>query len=476
MCNTKKDSSPKYNIDEIKQQFRSVIESSQRIYNPNLDKLFEDWEKNKKYYIDCFDGELIYQYPIKIKATLSNDNKEYQVLSFAERIGRTYENIQLEDFIVKNKEGFFNNEVIYNFSSSKGNIQKGTKLIKAFKYFEEDENTLRRIQDDASQLIQSDKLEGYLCVSVHPLDYLSSSENAHNWRSCHALDGEHRSGNLSYMADPSTVVCYLKAEDEKPFGHFNFPWNSKKWRMLLHFSDDKQLVFAGRQYPSSSEDLLKKVHELFLSEIFYEGYSSYFCCNWTNWFDGVFNTVKSNSSDDIRYLDNSYIPLEGELYKMRDVVNDYINDKGYYLHFCDVIHSSYYKPLFSTCCNKPDFNIFGNKAPSKVNIGHDVKCLNCGEEPIYNGETMMCLDCELKYGETENDDIFVCECCQSRHYIVDSHMVVDTYGDVVYICPDCFETEVFYCERCGQYYYNEEKKYDREHDCYLCSECYSYVN
>ena len=64
-----------------------------------------------------------------------------------------------------------------------------------------------------------------------------------------------------------------------------------------------------------------------------------------------FNTVKSNSSDDIRYLDNSYIPLEGELYKMCDVVNDYINDKGYYLHFCDVIRSSYYKPLFSTCCN-----------------------------------------------------------------------------------------------------------------------------
>ena len=28
-------------------------------------------------------------------------------------------------------------------------------------------------------------------------DYLSLSENAFNWRSCHALDGEYRAGNLS---------------------------------------------------------------------------------------------------------------------------------------------------------------------------------------------------------------------------------------------------------------------------------------
>lgn len=470
MCNDKKDSNPKYNIDEIKQQFRSVIESSQRIYNPNLDQLFKDWEENKKYYINCFGGELIYQYPHKIKATLSSDNKDYQVLAFAERIGNTYNNIQLEDFIVKNKEGFFNNEVIDNFSSSKGNIQKGTKLIKAFKYFEEDENTLRRIQDDASQLIQSDKLEGYLCVSVHPLDYLSSSENAHNWRSCHALDGEHRSGNLSYMADPSTVICYLKAEDEKPFGYFDFPWNSKKWRMLLHFSDDKQLVFAGRQYPSSSDDLLQKVHELFLSEIFFDNYNSYFCHNWTEWFDGVFNSVKSNISDDVRYLDYSYIPLNRELHKMSDIVKDYINDKGYYLHFCDVIRSSYYKPLFSVCCTGSNF--FGKNPLPKVEVGHEVKCLNCGEKPIYNGETVMCLDCELKYGETENDDIFVCDCCQSRHYIEDPYTVIDTYGDLVCVCADCFDTEVFKCDRCGQYHYNEERKYDRENDCYLCAECY----
>ena len=33
----------------------------------------------------------------------------------------------------------------------------------------------------------------------------------------------------------------------------NFPedvkWNNKKWRMWLHFSDNQDMIFAGRQYP-----------------------------------------------------------------------------------------------------------------------------------------------------------------------------------------------------------------------------------
>ena len=90
---------------------------------------------------------------------------------------------------------------------------------------------------------------------VHPLDFLSTSENTHNWRSCHALDGEYRSGNLSHMVDHSTVICYLKSGREEKLP--NFPpdvlWNSKKWRVLFYMADRWDMVFAGRQYPFSTE-------------------------------------------------------------------------------------------------------------------------------------------------------------------------------------------------------------------------------
>ena len=72
---------------------------------------------------------------------------------------------------------------------------KGMKLVRAFKYFEKNKIVLEEIQNLASRYLQEDKVKGTLCFSVHPLDFLSLSENTYNWRSCHSLDGEYRAGN-----------------------------------------------------------------------------------------------------------------------------------------------------------------------------------------------------------------------------------------------------------------------------------------
>ena len=47
-------------------------------------------------------------------------------------------------------------------------------------------------------ILQDVKVSGDLVLSVHPLDYLSISDNNHNWYSCHSLDGEYGAGNLGY--------------------------------------------------------------------------------------------------------------------------------------------------------------------------------------------------------------------------------------------------------------------------------------
>ena len=53
------------------------------------------------------------------------------------------------------------------------------------------------------------------------------------------------------MLDKATVVCYLKSDTDTKLPHFppEVPWNSKKWRVLIYLSEDKKMVFAGRQYP-----------------------------------------------------------------------------------------------------------------------------------------------------------------------------------------------------------------------------------
>ena len=130
-------------------------------------------------------------------------------------------------------------------------VPEGAKIIKSFKHFEGNKRKLEEMQTAASRVIQADKIEGYIYFSVHPLDFLSLSENAHNWRSCHALDGEYRSGNLNYMVDSSTIVCYVKSKEDTILPRFpeDVPWNNKKWRVLLFLSDDGYSMMAGRQYP-----------------------------------------------------------------------------------------------------------------------------------------------------------------------------------------------------------------------------------
>ena len=94
---------------------------------------------------------------------------------------------------------------------------------------------LEWIIQELSRLIQENTISGRLCLSVHPLDFLSLSENQHKWRSCHALDGEYRGGNLSYMCDEVTVITYLKSKEDTILPHFpsDVPWNNKSYSIQI---------------------------------------------------------------------------------------------------------------------------------------------------------------------------------------------------------------------------------------------------
>lgn len=153
-------------------------------------------------------------------------------------------------------------------------------------------------------------MTGKLCISIHPLDFLSSSENNYNWRSCHSLDGDFAVGNLSYLQDGCTAICYLKGADNVKLPNFpaTVPWNDKKWRMLVHISKNKDFIFAGRQYPFFSEDALNKVKTLLLDKVFPDQKFE------EKWSDMVITDLQK---DDIDYpLDDTYYYVNGGLYPL----------------------------------------------------------------------------------------------------------------------------------------------------------------
>ena len=193
---------------EIQKQFNKVIYHSQGIPNPLTDELFERWAVAKEYFITKFGG-LIWESPTMVTFPLDAKDRDNKVRQFVDNtVLYRYNNYELARFVQYEQDGFFDNVVSIEYRTEAGTvIPKGMKLVKAFKYFEKDEQILDAIQTAASILIQENKIEGKLCISVHPLDFISCSENQYNWHSCHALDGEYRAGNLSYMVDKTTVIC-----------------------------------------------------------------------------------------------------------------------------------------------------------------------------------------------------------------------------------------------------------------------------
>lgn len=448
-------------MKRIREDFDKVISYSQGISNPKTEELFDRWLEAKRDFIEAMDGRLIYTIPHKVSFELSHKEKMNRVNEFIESVSMTWRNNELACFIDENKDGFFSNVVVESFTApSGGKIPKGMKLVKAFKYFEDDRITLEEIQNRASMIIQEDKIEGHLCFSVHPLDFLSTSENTYNWRSCHALDGEYRCGNLSYMMDKSTVVVYLRSDKEEN-ALPNFPpevkWNSKKWRMLLFMSDSWNAMFAGRQYPFFSETALDAV-------LYHASEAFRFSGEWSNWHNDEFRNFKFAGDDEGRdemWLRNVYIPMKDKLYLKNELIEDCENP----MHFNDLLKSSCYVPYY--CWQKRSW---GYNNEIHFTIGGEIPCLRCGEHPVAQTDDMLCQDCELEYGSSEDEMYTTCSCC-GRRILDDDSYYVESSGEN--ICEYCADRECRECDNCGELYWNNEISYDKKNHDYRCEHCHS---
>lgn len=448
-------------MNDIQEQFNKVITHSQGIEDPQTNKLFNQWEINKEHFIKAFGG-LIYTHSDKVQFELDKKAKEDRIISLKEYfIDKGY--WELSQFLMKEKDGFYDNKVVEEYKTKEGKIiPKNMKLVKAFKFFvEHDPILLDEFQTRASAIIQENKIEGYLCFSVHPLDFLSSSENTHNWRSCHSLDGAYRAGNLSYMADESTFVCYLRSEEDVILPHFppEVKWNNKKWRMLIHMNKEHSLMYAGRQYPFNSSVALNLINCI-INELFPISYG-----RWTNWQDHYYTT---DYIDDIPIqFRTKYLPLEKPI-----ALENTIKDSVSKLHYNDILYSNVYKYPFYSCAVTQ--SLWGAKnyliwnESDTIKVGSDVKCLHCGECGIETSlESMRCFDCELEYGVEKNTMFGVCDCCGRRIYLDDAYYL--EYNNKYY-CRSCEEERLEYCSCCKDILDVDDLQIDEDGN-YICDYC-----
>ena len=160
-------------------------------------------------------------------------------------------------------------------------IQGSAKVVKMLGRLAEilgiDKDVYENFRLKMSVLTNQNNIKGRLCLSIHPLDYITMSDNESDWSSCMSWqdDGCYRVGTVEMMNSNNVICCYLEstsgkmnlitkdylkehpeAESEQITGF----WNDKKWRQLVYVNKD--ILLAGKAYPYQSEKITLQILDI----------------------------------------------------------------------------------------------------------------------------------------------------------------------------------------------------------------------
>ena len=150
-------------------------------------------------------------------------------------------------------------------------IRTGTRLLKvlhrivSFLRVPVLEDLLKEFEKEYSVALSNKEIEGNLCVSIHPLDYLTMSDNAAHWTTCTSVRtrGDKRIGTIEMMNSPYVIVAYI--EDPKSSMTIGVnDWNNKLWRELILVTSKTMINIKG--YPYYNDTLSQAALE-FVNEI-----------------------------------------------------------------------------------------------------------------------------------------------------------------------------------------------------------------
>lgn len=282
---------------------------------------------------------------------------------------------------------------------------------------------------DLSMINNNSLINADITLSIHPLDYLTMSDNDCNWQSCMSWedDGCYHAGTVEMMNSPCVVIGYLNASEPMRrdlWKHPDWEWNNKRWRCL--FIVDKGFICGVKQYPYENQTLLDTM---------------------VYWLAGL---AKEN-------LGWEYT---GEIQRGAEVVRPF---DGKPQHFATGLMY-----LDINCRNIPSLTwTIDNSVyvPSYYNYSGPAYCPICGN-PLDIEKASCCAHCAgfVQCGEW-----------------CDSGEMIEVAGDHL-VCQSCIENSYMYCERCGEYHYNEDMievcinyhspiKGYREESQYFCSDC-----
>lgn len=269
-----------------------------------------------------------------------------------------------------------------------------------------------------SQALNQKKLKGRLTLSIHPLDYMTMSDNECDWSSCMSWkeDGCYRQGTIEMMNSPMVLVAFLESANNPmaiPLtnGESEY-WNNKKWREL--FIVNNNIICEVKSYPYRNKYITGEVLN-WLKELDNKVRSKY----WIN---------QTNEED----KSTEYEDYWSEKYHAFDVFNNPSGSEYVVEHQITVKPST---TLMYNDFNKGHLGYFPryveNKPSTKIKFCYSGKseCMICGaagEDFSWDSEgDTLCLNCS---GYRK------CDICDDRIYDEDFYEV-----DGEILCETCYE-------------------------------------
>ena len=304
-------------------------------------------------------------------------------------------------------------------------------------------------------------------LSIHPLEFMTASDNANNWSSCMSWrTGGYSSGTLEMLNSNMVLVAYIENEKDKfIFNEHEIP--NKSWRAFFYVH--KKIICSGKGYPyqnpALAKSIVKEIEKLAKKNL-----------GWKYQYD------LQLYRDLLPFYNNGYLRTSENLTpyrwtcdwgdcnrKYHRVKNDYhksilICTTGMYNDILEDHDTEYW------CVrNYVDKNL-------RLNASGKAYCLACGrelndysnnceddEEFHTHGSHKYCSDCETTYK---------CKNCGALHIGEKMHRIktISYYnltwasGNFSYesICDKCFQDEMYFEEKNSCYISKDMLKYYME--------------
>lgn len=241
---------------------------------------------------------------------------------------------------------------------------------------------------EISRVKQSTKFKGTLCLSIHPMDYITMSDTPYGWTSCMSWgdNGEYKRGTMEMLSSPMCVVAYLKGSEE-----LEDYWNGKIWREL--FMVTPEIILGVKGYPYHHE-IIEDYIMNWLRELAENN------CGWKYLNDTVVRTKKYSTT----MTEYGYV-------KWDLTYNAMYND-------CYLEHPIYFAKTYDTETRNGLIELEPSGPAICIISGEDISDLECSEQflahPQYLGY-VKCDRCGYWIDEYDiyhtDDELALCEGC-----------------------------------------------------------------